>query len=181
MEKIKKTEANGVERASKYPSSFDTYIVLPVTDKLRQAVNILVRETPTVGRGRRDIPNDALEFDISHLANQEMDSLTARIAYAEGDWINALNDTHITEQAHIKILVTTSVDGFRVTSSPGRIVHTGWHEDVFLARGTESDSSNDELFGDLVAIVDRGIEILYEQKLTPRIRKLGDTAFRGEL
>lgn len=179
LQRLEEIEATKVERSALYPSSFEAYSELPTTERLSAAKRILIYEAPTVGRGQQAMPKNALRFDMSVMGGSKADAIEAQIAYAAGDWVNAINDTYVTEQAHVKIYLSTTKDGHTVTDQFARLVCDDWHEERFYAKG-QTDDADSNLLNDVVMIIDHGIEKLYAQKLTARTRKLGMLAHRAQ-
>ncbi len=174
--RMRKRELQAVERSAAYPSSFAAYAELPLTERMSAAKSILIYESPTVGRSNSAMPEKALRFDISHLVDSQADAVEARIAYAEGAWTNAMNSTYIDEEAHVKIQITTTVDQVKSTDDFARLVCAGWDKPSFYAKTHTTTIDPEALLQDVAAIIDTGIEQLYEQKLTSRIQKLGAVA-----
>ncbi len=180
LSRLDESERTHIERTKNYPATYDEYADLSIEDRLKAAKRILIYEAPRIGRGGREMPQNALRFDISDLADTSADSVEAIMAYAEGQWTNALNDTYISEHDHIKIHVKTTKDGFSTTSKFAYVMFNGYRSDVYSVSDSaeNTDDPNHPLFIDAMRIVDLGIAELYCSKLAARVQKLAEIALQ---
>lgn len=197
LKHLQEHRARTAEKTRSYPATYENYLQLSLNDRLSAAVSIFRGDAPEArwARWRDEMPQQPPTFDISSLSGIEDGSVKASIAHSQGAWTNALNDTHIDKLPHLSIDITTSLDGKYITEhfadlevlshyeEKGYKNYTFTHASFqVLERGFKRQPITDPdhpLFRDVVTIVDVGVGILYREKLSAHIAKLGTTTIHA--
>ena len=176
-------EAN--ERIKTYPASFEDYLGLPLNDKLTLAAAIYSAEVPVSAYREDKMPAEPFTFDITSLTDLTSGRVEAQVAFSEGLWTTAprAQKPYFYKLPGLKIKVRTTNRGLMTTAPFAKLEISGYDPsngnnlqagklsfgviEKTSAAKLITDPAN-PLFVDTVKIIDRGVGLIYQEKITPR-------------
>jgi hypothetical protein len=176
------TYSDAIERAKLYPASFEEYMKLPTTPKLKMAVAMIGAEVPRCRSINERMPAEPFTFDISCLSDHKPIRLNAQLAYSGGQW--TINGIMIAKTPSIKINIQDPELNSAVIPFADLEIHQQYDDDRYGNRIPTSkefvvtepysgdnpiENQTDPFFAHTVSLIDTGIAALYAQVLDPRI------------
>jgi hypothetical protein len=185
VQHLNKIRERVVERTASYPQSISEYKKLELNDRMTAAVSIY----------RGEMSKKDFAFSISDLSSEEYGEIDASVSYSDGEWTNALNDTRIDKLPHLSIHIVTTLNDYYTSDHLADLEKVSHYEEKgyknynfthntfrVVENGFKKDYISDPehpLFQDVVKIIDEGVCALYQEKITPRIEKLGSIAIHS--
>jgi hypothetical protein len=175
-----KTDAEADERATSYPLTYEDYLALPLNDRLTVALNIFKDDAPVTIASGQYASERSFIFPIEIPENDTGIQTSAKIKYSVGTY---------SRPSGLSVSIVSTRDGYINTAFLGYLKQNVIQRDVWgpnptiVGREYEVISSfqtmnsttdpDDQLFKDVIFVVDEGINQIYRARLTSRISKLG--------
>ncbi len=171
-----KSDAQADERAASYPLSYEDYLALPLNDRLTIALNVFRDDAPVTISHEQYTSERSFIFPIEISENDMGIQTSAKVKYS--------NETH-SRPPGLSISIVSSRDAYTNTAFLGylRQIYYWGDNHTIIRREYEVISSfqtmnftsdpDDQLFKDVVYVIDEGINQIYKARLAARISKLG--------
>ena len=188
-------EAAAVERARTYPKSFAQYQALPAKSKLITAMNIYEHEAPRYYVVAGKMPDNPFTFDITDISDGHVDRAEAQIVFVEGSDAETpqpiANENYPTLRIYVKSYVghgftTGELARVKLVQELGlgmNLTDVNPTDLFFEVEGYELPTTRDvqdPLFKEIIGVIDRGIGVMYENRLDARIAPLGGLAIANQ-